>query len=133
MFLGQGSKPHHICDLHHSCGNAGSLTFCTTWELLIFKFHSVFLSFFFLLLLGLHLQHMEVPRLGLQLELQLPAFATATATENLSGCLNLHHSSQQCWRILNPLSEARDGTCNLMVTSQICFCCAIMGTPKFLY
>ena len=26
---------------------------------------------------------------------------------------DLHHSSQQCW-ILNPLSEARDGTCVLM-------------------
>ena len=36
---------------------------------------SFFLSFF----LQLHLQHMEVPRLGVELELQLPAFATATA------------------------------------------------------
>ena len=32
--------------------------------------------FFFL---GLHLQHMEVPRLGIQSELLLPAYATATA------------------------------------------------------
>ena len=31
---------------------------------------------------------------------------------NLSRMYNLHHSSQQCW-ILNPLSEARDQTCNL--------------------
>ena len=29
--------------------------------------------------LGLHLWHMEVPRLGVQLELQLPAYTTATA------------------------------------------------------
>ena len=28
---------------------------------------------------GLHLQHMEVPRLGVQSELQLLAYATATA------------------------------------------------------
>ena len=34
-------------------------------------------SFFFL---GLYLQHMEVPRLGVELELHLPAYATATAT-----------------------------------------------------
>ena len=34
---------------------------------------------------------------------------------------SLHHSSQQC-RILNPLSEARDRTHNLMASSQICFC-----------
>ena len=30
--------------------------------------------------LGLHLWHMEVPRLGAELELQLPAYTTATAT-----------------------------------------------------
>ena len=34
--------------------------------------------------------------------------------------------------ILNPLSEARDGTRNLMVTSRICFRCATMGTPGYL-
>ena len=39
---------------------------------------------FFFCLLGLHLQHMEVPRLEVKLELQLPAFATATATEILA-------------------------------------------------
>ena len=43
---------------------------------------------------------------------------------------NLHHSSRQCW-ILNPLSEARDRTCNLTVPSQICFCCAMTGTSVF--
>ena len=35
--------------------------------------------FFFFSLLGLHLWHMEDPRLGVELELQLPAYATATA------------------------------------------------------
>ena len=40
----------------------------------------------------------------------------------------LHHSSQQ-HHILNSLSEARDGTHNLMVPSQIRFHCATMGTP----
>ena len=44
---------------------------------------------------------------------------------------NLHDSSWQC-QILNPLSEARDRTCNHMVPSQIRFrCCATMGTPVF--
>ena len=37
----------------------------------------VLLFFFFL---GLHLCHMEVPRLEVQSELQLPAYVTATAT-----------------------------------------------------
>ena len=60
--------------------------------------------FFFL---GLHLQHMEVPRLGVELDLQLLAYATAIATQNLSHICDLCHSSQQHW-ILNPLREARD-------------------------
>ena len=70
--------------------------------------------------LGPHLWHMEVPRLGVELELQLPAYATAIATEtqDLSPVCDLHHSSQQRW-ILNPLSEARDGTRILMDTSQV--------------
>ena len=33
---------------------------------------------------------------------------------------DLYHSSQQHW-ILNPLSEARDPTCVLMDTSQVCY------------
>ena len=48
---------------------------------------------FFLLFLGLHSQHMEVPRLGVKLELQLPAYTTATATQDLSHVFDLHHSS----------------------------------------
>ena len=31
--------------------------------------------------------------------------------------------------ILNPMSEARDRTSNLMVPSQICFYCTTTGTP----
>ena len=72
---------------------------------------------------------MEVPRLGVESELQLPAYITGTAMWDLSGVCDLHHSSQQRW-ILNPLSKAGDRTCSLMVPSQICFCCAMTGTPK---
>ena len=43
--------------------------------------------------------------------------------------LQLHHSSRQR-QILNPLSEARDRTGDLMVPSQIHFYCATMGIPK---
>ena len=38
----------------------------------------------------------------------------------------LHHSSEQ-HQILNPLNEARDRNCNLMVPSWICFCCSRTG------
>ena len=78
-----------------------------------------FLSVFFCFL-GLHLRHMEVPRLGVQSQLQLPAYTTATATSDPSCVCGLHHSLWQHW-ILNPLSEARDRTCNLMVPSRIHF------------
>ena len=61
-----------------------------------------------LFILGPHLQHMEVPRLGAVSELQLLANPTATAM--LSCICDLHHSSQQR-RILKPPSKARG--CNL--------------------
>ena len=41
-----------------------------------------------------------------------------TATSDPSCVCDLHHSSQQS-RILNPLSEAKNRTCNLMVPSRI--------------
>ena len=49
--------------------------------------------FFFFLFLGLHLEHMEVPRLGIESELQLLAYATATAMSELSHVCDLRHSS----------------------------------------
>ena len=51
------------------------------------------LSLFFFL--GPHLQHMEVPGLGIKLELQLLAFTTTTATPDPSHVCDLHHSSQR--------------------------------------
>ena len=71
----------------------------------LFLFISLFIYLLLLLLfcfLGLCLQHMEVPRLGVQSELQLPAYTTAH-------------------RILDPLSEARVQTQILMDTSGIPF------------
>ena len=66
-----------------------------------------------------HLPHVEVPRLGVQLELQLPAYTTATATSDPRCIYDLHHSSWQ-HQILNPLSEARGQTHILMDTSRVC-------------
>ena len=77
---------------------------------------------FFFFFTGAHLRHMEVPRLGADWDLQLPAYTrstvTAIATWDLSCVCNLHHSSWQC-QILNPLSEASDGTHILMDTSWV--------------
>ena len=70
---------------------------------------STLIFFFSLYCLGSPLWHMEVLRLGVESELQLPAYATATATPDLSCIWELHYSSQPC-RILNALSEVRDQT-----------------------
>ena len=66
--------------------------------------------------------------LGVQSELQLPAYATAATTPYPSHIWDLHRSSRQ-HRILNPLSEARDQTRNLMVPSWIRFRSATTGDP----
>ena len=79
--------------------------------------------------LGPHLQHTEVPRLGVKSELQLPACATGTARWDPSHICDLHHRSRQR-RIPDPLSKTQDQTCILMDTSQIHFCCATKGTPS---
>ena len=88
---------------------------------------SLFFFFFFLyfVFLGLHPRHMEVPRLGVESGL---AYTTATATPDLSHICDLHCSSWQP-RILNPLSNVRNPTCILMVTSRVCYCWALTGTP----
>ena len=72
--------------------------------------------FFFFGFIWPPLQGMEVPRLGVKSELHLQA--TATAMPDPSHICDLRHSSWQ-HQILNPLSEAKDRTHNLMDTSQI--------------
>ena len=83
-------------------------------------------SFFVFLFSGPHMQHMEVPRLGVKSELQLPAYTIAIAGSEP------HQRStpqlKQC-QILKSLSEARDQTSNLMVPSWIYFRCATTRTP----
>ena len=85
------------------------------------KLLSVAENFFFFSFYGLHLRHMEVPRLRVKLELQLLAYNTATATwdvRSMTNICDLHHSlrpipacdlhcSLPQRRILNQLSKAR--------------------------
>ena len=69
--------------------------------------NSILKKNFCLLFLGLHPQHMKVPRLGIESELQLLAYATATAMQDPSHIYDLQHISWQC-QIPDPLSEAQD-------------------------
>ena len=84
------------------------------------------------LFLGLHPQHMEVPRLRVELELRLLAYATFPATGEPSRVCDLHHSFLLLF-FLNPLSEARDRIRVLLDTSQIRFRCATTGTPVLFF
>ena len=77
----------------------------------------------FIVFLGPHLQHMEFLTLGVESE--------PTAQPDPSCFHQLHQSSWQYW-ILHLLSEARDWTCVLMDTSQICFCWAWRELPELL-
>ena len=77
---------------------------------------------------------MEGPRLGVKSEVQLPTYATATATAtpDLSGICDLHHSSRQR-QILDPLSKARDRIRILRDTGRIHFLCASAGAPAVAF
>ena len=98
----QGSHRTHMSKQSPCSGNKS----CDPFVHLILS-HSfdwtILINFFWFL--GLHLQRMEIPRLGVKSELQLWAYATTM--QNLSLFCELHHSSQQ-HPILNPLSEVRD-------------------------
>ena len=78
---------------------------------------------------------MEVPRLGKErlMEPFLPDYARATAMPDPSHVCGLYHSSWQ-HRILDhaQVSEARDGTRNLIVPSGIDLSWAMRGTPWIL-
>ena len=72
----------------------------------------------FFFFLGLHLCHIEFPRLGARSELQLLAYATAMAMPDPSHLCDLCHSGGNT-KSFNLLSKARDRTLILMDTSQI--------------
>ena len=84
------------------------------------------LSFIYLFIYFRSTQFIYVPRLVVESEQQL--LATTTATQDPNHVYDLHHSSWQ-HRILNPLNKARNQTWVLIVTSLICFCCAMTGNP----
>ena len=86
------------------------------------------LFFFVVVFLGLHLWPMEI------LRLRGPIRAIAAAglhqSQSIARSEPYLQPTPQLWQcqILNPLSGARDRTCNLMVPSQISFRCTTMGT-----
>ena len=96
-----------VCRYNYNEKNLPFLCFCRLFIILFF--FCLFVIFF--CFLGLYLQHVEVPTLGVESELQMPAYTTVRAMWEMSWVcdLHLHHSSQQCW-MLDPLRKARDRT-----------------------
>ena len=73
----------------------GSLSFHSFFNRFYLFIYLFIYLFVFLPFLGLLPWHMEIPRLGVELELQPPAYARATATRDPSRVCDLHHSSRQ--------------------------------------
>ena len=87
----------------------------------------VFVCFVFL---GLHLWHMEVPRLESESELQLPNYTTTTATLDPSHIFDLHCNLQQR-PILKPTKWGQGSTLHPHRDNIGSFTCwATMGTPR---
>ena len=82
---------------------------------------------FVVVVFGLHLRHMEVLRLGVELGLQLPAYAIATATPDPSLICDLHHSS---WHSGSLTHWARPGIKPVSSWILVNFHWAMTGTPQ---
>ena len=80
-----------------------------------------------LFILGPHLQHVEVRRLGVKSELQLPAYATATATQDRRSVCDLCHSSQQR-QFPDPLRSGIEPMSSRILVRFVT-CWATRGTP----
>ena len=123
-FLGRGLNPSCTKSFNplHRAGKWTSIS-TVTWAI----GGGFFLFVFFGLFWRPHLRHMEVPRLGVELELQLLAYTTAPAMQDPSHICDLHHQLM-AMPILNPLSGTRNWTCILRDTSWVHYCWATMGT-----
>ena len=86
-----------------------------------------FFFFFFFFFFGPNLWHMEIPKLGVELELVAAYFGAATATRDPSHCTCDLYPSSQNHQILNPLSKASSV---LTDATQVRYCWARTGTPR---
>ena len=93
------------------------------YQIVEFEVFLVF-GFFFL---GLRPWHVEVPRLGGLIG------AIAASLYHSHSHTRSEPSLQPTPQTLNPLSEAKDRTHNLMVPGRICFCCTTMGIAELYF
>jgi len=116
---------HGSFDLHFS-NNQGCWAFfsCACWPSGLV----LLLAFVFL---GPHPWHMEVPRLGVELELEPLTYTIATAIWDLSCVCNLYHSSWQ-HRILNPPSKPRIKPMSSWMPIRFSNLWATIWTPHYI-
>ena len=88
--------------------------------------------FCFCFFLGLHPQHMEVPRLGVKLELQLPAYSTSTATWNLS-LIWAYTTADSNARFLTLWAKPGIEPASSWILFSFITHWAIMGTPWWIF
>ena len=120
--MGPGSKPspqqrrHQI--LNPICHSGNSNNFLNFWVIL---FRSSFYFSFLVLFVGWFVC------------LLFRAMPVAYGSPQARGWIGAtaQQSQPQPSQIPNSMSRARDWSCILMDTSQICFCCTTAGTPHF--
>ena len=114
---------HYICQKHHR----------KFWRRVRVSRNKKFISLFIFCFFGggPHLQHMEVPRLGVELEPQLLAYTTVTALWAPNHVCDLHHGSWQCQSLTH---WARPGIqpASLWMLIRFVNHRATTGTPKIL-
>ena len=97
---------------------------------LLLQHWETWLSLFYFTFFRAQVQHIEVPRLGVELELQLLAYPTATAMWDPSLISNLHHS---LWNAGSLTHWARPGIkpASSWRLSQVRYCWGTTGTPHY--
>ena len=89
--------------------------------------------FLFFCFLGLHLQHLEVPGLGVESKLQLPAYTTATSMQDPSLIFDLHTTVHGNARSLTHWARPGIKPCVLMDTVGFLTHWATMGILTSLF
>ena len=100
----------------------------------IFFSHTIFyniLGFFGGVFLGPHLQHMEVPRLGVESELQVLAYAIATATpESLTHWARPGIKPESSWILVGLITTEPRWELSYCVLSQETGCSSLCSKQK---
>ena len=86
----------------------------------------LFFFFFFLVFLGPHPRHMEVPRLGVKWGLKPLAYTTATAMRIWTKSATYSTAHGNVRSLTHGVRPRMEPTSH---TSWVCFCWATMGTP----